>query len=215
LNTPITEALPTLEIIILYLSLNYILNNLGVDKFFPANNILIISTLYLFLFHFKKQSRTVLFLKVNSLKGSFYYIATFTIISIAGLTAWFLNQEGNAYTGFIPNVSIFLLIPMGFAFAIINAFYEESLFRSILLSDFSGQVGMYSAILLQAIWFSFLHYQSGFPSGLIGKILTFVFGSMMGYLVKRTKSILIPFVIHFLADLSIFLLVILRMKNVL
>ena len=49
---------------------------------------------------------------------------------------------------------------------------------------------------------------------LIGILLTFAFGLMMGYLVKRTEGLLIPVVVHFFADLGIFILVVLKMRNI-
>ena len=201
------------EIIFLYLSISYLLNYLKIDNYFPANIIIIICFLYLFLFVFKKSDRKTLFFQLGNRKGTLGIALIFSILSIFSLAFWFLNQDTNPYVKFIPDVSLFLLIPVGIGFAIINAFYEESLFRSILLSQFSEQIGIIPAIFLQAIWFSFLHYQSGFPSGIIGILLTFVFGLMMGYLVKQTKGLLIPIIIHFFADLSIFILVILKMKN--
>jgi len=190
-----------------------LLNHLKIDNYFPANIIVIICFLYLFLFVIKKLNKATLFFRFGDWKGILPIILLFSIVSIISLALWFLNQDANPYIKFIPNVSLFLLIPMGIGFAIINAFYEESLFRSILLSQFSEQIGLLPAIFLQAIWFSFLHFQSGFPSGIAGIFLTFVFGLMTGYLVKRTNGLLIPIVIHFFADLCIFILVILEMKS--
>ncbi|MFQ5605917.1 MAG: type II CAAX prenyl endopeptidase Rce1 family protein, partial [bacterium] len=65
-----------------------------------------------------------------------------------------------------------------------------------------------------AWWFSCLHFQVGFPSGFIGMGLTFVFGLMMAYLVGRTNGLLLPVVIHFLADVTVVSLVVLRMGGV-
>ena len=211
---PIKSFNETFEIIFLFLAVSYLLNQIGLDNFFPANIIIIISFLYLFLFVFKKSDRTKLFFKFGTIKENAALVILFSLLSIIFLTAWFLNQQGNPYVKFIPDVPTYFLIPMGIGFAIINAFYEESLFRSILLSHISSQVGFIPAMILQAIWFSFLHFQSGFPSGFLGIILTFIFGLMMGIIVKRTKGIFIPIIIHFFADLSIFILIILRMKNV-
>lgn len=138
---------------------------------------------------------------------------TFTLLSILGLTIWFLLQKNSPYTEMVPQTSTLLLIPMGLGFALINSIYEESVFRSILLSYFTREVGFALALVIQAIWFSFLHFQAGFPSGEIGILLTFIFGLMMGYLVYRTKGIFLPVCIHFLADLTVFILVVLRVKG--
>ncbi|MBN2000262.1 CPBP family intramembrane metalloprotease [candidate division KSB1 bacterium] len=97
-------------------------------------------------------------------------------------------------------------------FKSINAEYEV-LFRAVLLTYFSREIGLIAANILQAIWFGFLHYQAGFPIGLAGLFLTFLFGVMMGWLVQRTKGILIPVVIHFMADFVVFLLIVFRMEE--
>jgi membrane protease YdiL (CAAX protease family) len=74
-------------------------------------------------------------------------------------------------------------------------------------------MGFSAALILQAIWFSFLHYQAGFPSGVLGILLTFIFGIMMGYLVKRTRGLMLSIVVHVVADFVVFMLILLRMQN--
>lgn len=203
----------TIEIILLYLTLTYLFNRVGLDELFPANVLITIILLYIFLIVLKKIDRKRLYLTHGNTKGTSGLIILFTALSIVSLAAWFIFQQGNPYAHYIPDVPLPLLIPLGVGFAIINAFHEEGLFRSIFLAHFSPEIGFAGAIVLQSIWFSFLHYQSGFPSGIIGIGLTFVFGLMMGYLVYRTRGLAVPIIIHVLADFSIFLLVILRMKN--
>ena len=203
----------TLEIILLYLTLSYLLNQIGLDDFFPANVLITIILLYIFLIFLKKFDGKKLYLTGGNRTKTIGLIILFTALSIVSLAAWFILQKGNPYAHFIPDVPLLALIPLGIGFAIINAFHEEGLFRSIFLVHFSGEIGFAEAIVLQSIWFSFLHYQSGFPSGIIGIGLTFVFGLMMGYLVYRTRGLLVPIIIHALADFCIFLLIILRMKN--
>jgi len=202
-----------LEIILLYLTLSFLLNEIGLDNLFPANVLIIIILLYLFLFRLKKWDRARLFLIRGNIKKTLGIVILFSMLSIVSLVIWFIFQKENAYAKFIPELPIPILLPLGIGFGIINGFYEEGLSRSILLSHFTEQIGFKGAMLLQSFWFSFLHYQSGFPSGIIGIGLTFVFGLMMGYLVYRTKGLLVPIVIHVLADFTIFILVILRIHN--
>lgn len=203
-----------IEIIFLYLALFYLLEQIGVSKYFPADSVLIIIAMYFFLLLLKKQNRQKLYLVKGNIKSIFGAIIIFSFLSIVSLTVWFIFHKGNPYAKFIPDLPTPILILLGIGFAIINGFYEEGLFRSILLTRFSEQIGLGWAVLLQSIWFSFLHYQSGFPSGIIGIGLTFIFGLMMGYLVYRSKGLIVPIVIHALADFSIFLLVVLRMQNI-
>jgi len=202
-----------IEIILLYLTLFYLLEQISVSKYFPADNVFIIIAMYFFLLVLKKQNRQKFYFVKGSIKSTAGVIILFAFLSIVSLTVWFIFHKGNPHAKFIPGLPIPLLIPLGIGFAIINGCYEEGLFRSIFLATFSEQLGFGWAILLQSIWFSFLHYQSGFPSGIIGIGLTFVFGLMMGYLVYRTKGLLVPIMTHAVADFSIFLLVILRMQN--
>lgn len=81
------------------------------------------------------------------------------------------------------------------------------------MRHFSNFMGFSAALILQAIWFSFLHYQAGFPSGVLGILLTFIFGIMMGYLVKRTRGLMLSIVVHVVADFVVFMLILLRMQN--
>lgn len=201
------------EIILLFLALHYLLTELGLNKFFPANNVIVIVLLYLFLFFLRKSNRKKMFLIKGETNGIFVISIFFAILSIASLAVWFLFRGQNPHATFIPDVRLALLIPLGIGFSIVNSIYEEGIFRSILLSHFSERLGFVWAIVLQAAWFSFLHYQSGFPSGIIGIGLTFVFGMMMGYLVYRTRGLFVPMLIHALADFSIFTLVLLRMRE--
>jgi membrane protease YdiL (CAAX protease family) len=202
-----------LEIILLFIVLNYLLSELGVDKFFPANNAIVIILLFAFLLILKKSGRQKLFLIRGDTKGVLAISLFFAVLAIASLAVWFLFQKQNPHAKFIPDVPLVFLIPLGIGFSILNAIYEEGIFRSILLSHFTDQLGFAWAVVLQAAWFSFLHFQSGFPSGIIGIGLTFVFGVMMGYLVFRTRGFLIPILIHTVADFSIFILISLRMKE--
>jgi len=210
---PISFLSETVEVILLYFTITYLLDLVGLDRLFPANVLVTIMLMYSFLIFLKKIDRKKLYLTGGNYTKTFGLIINFAALSIVSLAAWFILQKGNPYAHYIPDLPFLLLIPLGIGFAIINAFHEEGLFRSIFLVHFSREIGFTGAVLLQSIWFSFLHFQSGFPSGTIGIGLTFIFGLMMGYLVYRTGGLLVPITIHALADFSIFLLIILRMKN--
>lgn len=203
----------TLEIIFLFFLIEFLLNRVGLDNLFPLNHVISISSLYFFLFRIKKSNANKLNLRVGNIKNAILISFIVIILSVIGLSVWFILQKDNPYAEMIPNAPMILLILMGVGFAIINSIYEEGIFRSIFLSYFSKEINFTFALILQAIWFSFLHYQAGFPSGEIGIILTFIFGIIMGYLVHRTNGILIPVIIHFVADLSVFVLVVSKIKG--
>jgi len=203
----------TFEIIILFFTIEFLLNFIGLDKLFPLNHFIAILLLYFFLLRLKKYPAGRFYLQIGKIKDNLLIGFSFALFSMLGLSIWFLLQKNSPYTEMTPQTSTLFLIPMGLGFALINSIYEESVFRSILLSYFTREVGFALALVIQAIWFSFLHFQAGFPSGEIGVLLTFIFGLMMGYLIHRTKGIFLPVCIHFLADLTIFILALLKMKG--
>lgn len=88
-------------------------------------------------------------------------------------------------------------------FALFNAFAEEIVYRGVLqealLRVFSSPV----AILLQASAFAAAHVASGFPNGVVGYVMTLVYGTMLGYVRVRTGGMLAPYLAHVLADLVI------------
>ena len=203
----------TLEIIFLFLLIEYLLHRIGVGNLFPLDHIISIVLLYLFLLCIKKVQAIRLNLKIGRVKNAVWVGSGIAVLSILGLSFWFVFQEGNPYAEMMPEAPLALIIPMGVGFAVVNSVYEEGIFRSIFLSTFSEAVGFFCGLVLQALWFSLLHYRAGFPSGVMGMVLTFLFGMAMGYLVRRTKGILVPIVIHAVADLSVFVLVVMRMKG--
>ncbi len=196
----IRETNASLEIIFLYLCLVYITNQSGLNNYSPADSIVIIILLFGFLIFFKKMNRKTLFLAKGNTKGLIGWSVLFALFSTLGLATWFYFQEGSPYARLMPEAPIPLLILLGIGFALINAAFEEGLFRSIFFVHFSEILGSVPAIIRQAIWFSLLHYQSGFPSGIVGILLTFLFGSLMVYLMHRSRRILILVVIHTFAD---------------
>jgi len=58
-------------------------------------------------------------------------------------------------------------------------------------------------VFLQAIAFSALHLQGGFPRGVVGVGLAFVYGLLLGALRRRAGGLLAPWVAHVFTDLAI------------
>lgn len=203
----------TLEIIVLFNVLEYLSLEIGLHSLFPFNHALTLLVLFIFLLRFKKISRDDLFLRKGVIKHSVGISVFFAILSIIAVSVWFILYRENPYASFVPDASTVILICLGIGFSLINGIYEESIFRSILLSHFSNFMGFSAALILQAIWFSFLHYQAGFPSGVLGILLTFIFGIIMGYLVKRTRGLMLSILVHVVVDFAVFMLVLLRMQN--
>ncbi|MBN2412402.1 CPBP family intramembrane metalloprotease [candidate division KSB1 bacterium] len=168
---------------------------------------------YFFLVYIKKYAPVKNIFKLGGLTNSYGLSIILTIGSLIGLFCWFYHQTNNPWEEMIPRTSIVFLILMGMGFAVLNSVYEEGLFRGILLTSFTKATNFYIALVLQAVWFSFMHYQAGFPSGYPGLILTFIFGVFTGILVKRSQSIFAPVVIHAISDFFIFILILSRTRG--
>jgi len=204
---------PVLEILFLFLAVNRLQELLRLSVIFPVNHLITLALLYGFVLLFRKFDRSALFLSPGKVSGNFWLAAIFTVLSLTGLAWWFKELAVNPYARFIPDLPIRFLLPLGVGFAVINSIYEEGMFRSIFMGSFDQLFHPRIALILQAIWFSFLHYQSGFPAGILGMMLTFIFGIMMGVVVRRTRGLLLAVVIHAIADFWIFLLIVLRMQG--
>ena len=205
----------TLEILTLYFSLNLIFQVTQIDQLFILTHFITLIVFYLYLVVIKKYKPVKSYLKKGNLKGSLPLALLFGVIAVVFLVIWFVNQSGNPHAEYMPSLPLYWLLPLGIGFALVNGLYEEGIFRGLLFPAFTESVGYFPAIVLQAVWFSFLHYQAGFPSGLIGIGLTFVFAMMMAVLLKRTGGLLLPILVHALADFIIFIMIWLRINQLL
>jgi membrane protease YdiL (CAAX protease family) len=136
-------------------------------------------------------------------------MAGFVLASAIALVVWRFWTDTNmaVYRGFVPNVPTWML-PLGILlFAMLNAAFEEVIWRGVLMYAIESAVGPGTAAwLLQGVGFGIWHYQ-GFPRGWVGVGLATIFALMMGALRIRSKGMLAPFIAHVFADVTIFSLV--------
>ncbi|HYX72145.1 MAG TPA: CPBP family glutamic-type intramembrane protease, partial [Nitrososphaera sp.] len=59
-------------------------------------------------------------------------------------------------------------------------------------------------VVIQAGSFAAFHYLAGFPNGVFGLAMVFVYGFMLGVLRRRSRGLLAPWIAHVLADIVIF-----------
>lgn len=98
-------------------------------------------------------------------------------------------------------VVLVILIPLS---ALMNALVEEVVYRGVVQTALMDSFHtLLVAIPIQSIVFSLLHYKCGFPNGIMGCGLAFLFGVMTGYLRFHTKGIMASYVVHIFADLTI------------
>ncbi|UCB46508.1 MAG: CPBP family intramembrane metalloprotease [Spirochaetota bacterium] len=137
---------------------------------------------------------------------TFILMAMMTMISAIALVAWAyaLKPDLNKFLEWIPSWSRPVLILGGVGFALFNSFVEELIFRGILWEGLTSSIRSNVLItILQALIFGLWHYR-GFPGGISGVFMVFVWGIFLGLVRNRSKGMLAPMVSHFFADLAIF-----------
>lgn len=133
--------------------------------------------------------------------------AAFAAVSGATLLMWYVTARpdlADLVRTFIPDWPLWLLVPAALVFSVVNAAVEEAAYRGVVLGalDKAG-VTASAALVLQAVAFAALHFRAGFPRGLVGVGLTFVYGLVLGALRRRAGGLIAPFITHVLTDLVI------------
>ncbi|MGQ9629215.1 MAG: CPBP family intramembrane glutamic endopeptidase [bacterium] len=204
----------TLEIIFLFFILNSLSSLIKLNYLFPFDRLILVAAIGLYIFAIKKESPKDYYIAKGEFKSAVLLLsAAIAIISIGALILWFNSQAENPYEKFLPDFPATVLVVGGIFFALFNALYEEVFFRGVLLGVISGKISVFAALILQSLWFGLFHYSVGFPSGAFGFGLTFLFGLSVGFVLVKSRGILLPIIIHALADASISILVILRSRG--
>ena len=129
------------------------------------------------------------------------------VISSLALIIWarFMNLDLSLYLDQMSDIPLVWMPFLGLGFAVLNAAMEEFAFRGIIMNgmDFAFNIPVVS-VTSQAISFGLLHYMSGFPNGILGVIMTFVYGLLLAVIRNRSRGMTAPVVAHFFADLTIF-----------
>jgi membrane protease YdiL (CAAX protease family) len=107
---------------------------------------------------------------------------------------------------YVKILPIYLQIFVGIIFSIISPLIEETLYRGMYYD--ATKHNSFLSWIVPALAFSMTHYQNGFPRGLVGIALTFIFGIMMMNLRLLTNSIFPSLIVHMLCDITIFILLI-------
>ena len=145
--------------------------------------------------------------KGNLDQVSWSLVALTSLVSALALILWALWTD---YLGVAtqmmaplretPRWFSYLVIVPGFALA--NAAAEELVYRGVLQDalELAFPTRAWLVLGLQASAFAAAHLQAGFPNGLMGYAMTFVYAVMLGYLRQRTRGMLAPWVAHVMAD---------------
>jgi len=138
--------------------------------------------------------------------------AAIVAVAAVALLAWYAIVKpdlADIVRTYVPAQPVALLAPGAVLFAMLNAAIEEAAYRGILLSALDATLGPGAvAVLLQAVAFGALHLYGGFPRGMVGVFLAFVYGLMLGALRRKAGGLLAPWLAHVLTDVVIFGIVI-------
>ncbi len=109
---------------------------------------------------------------------------------------WLLRPDLSGQAATVPQTSLAVLVLFGLAFAVLNSFAEEAVFRGVFLPALRDSLGSpKAALVMQAVVFGLMHVR-GFPSGLSGMAVAGVIGLAFGSLRLRTRGILAPWLAH-------------------
>jgi uncharacterized protein len=128
------------------------------------------------------------------------------------LAAWFVTAGSSspsvaAAVGLLREIPGWALPLVAIAFATLNAFAEELLFRGIVQGALHRVMAPMPAIVLQGIAFGAIHLY-GFPSGTTGVVLASGYGVALGVIRWRSGGLLAPWLTHVIADLAIVAMVV-------
>lgn len=130
-----------------------------------------------------------------------------SIISAIALLGWvILTKPDIAHqVAMIPDIPLWFYPIAGLGFAIFNATMEETVFRGIVMDATDSALGYnFISVVVQAVPFAAFHYLVGFPKGLLGFSMVFVYGVMLGAFKRISKGMLAPLMAHVAADAAIF-----------
>ncbi|WP_425075467.1 type II CAAX prenyl endopeptidase Rce1 family protein [Psychroserpens sp. S379A] len=194
----------------------YIEDEFQETQLFTANTVLVYSLLVfsaIFMFLNKKRMKFVLHTNLRYLRVFVLSIMflLFNAIVLKCLKTFIPIEDG---IGFIQSLNMkpemtAMLHEYGFGIsvlvvAVLVPFYEEIIFRGIILSSTEKKLGFKWANVIQAVLFGIVHFNLGLF------LFYFSFGLITGYAVKRSNGLLTGIVFHavnnFFALLAIYML---------
>lgn len=103
-----------------------------------------------------------------------------------------------------------VMILVGIGWAVLNTSAEEFIYRGILFSRLKENMHPTLALVVQAGVFGLAHFWTKVPLGWPGALMAFLFGLLLGWLVRKTESLLSAIYVHFWVDLALYFSVLMR-----
>lgn len=120
-------------------------------------------------------------------------------ISLATGIFMFLGVQ---YTDSVDNFK-WTFMPLVVLFSLTNSLAEELIFRFAIVGGLSNKLPKRAVLIISAVLFGLPHY-FGFPSGIIGVIMSGILGYILCKATIETKGLSIAWGIHFVQDVIIF-----------
>jgi membrane protease YdiL (CAAX protease family) len=123
-------------------------------------------------------------------------VTGFVVFAVIMAWVWLVQPDLSEQAATVPHASPGGLVLLGLAFALLNSFAEEAVFRGVFMHALKTTLGSErTALVLQAVVFGLVHVR-GFPSGLAGMMIAGAVGLAFGHLRLRTRGILAPWLAH-------------------
>lgn len=126
------------------------------------------------------------------------------LVAAAALTlfAVLVRPEVSSYLAMLRSVPTWLAVVGVIGFALVNPIWEDILFRGVLQHELEQTIGRWPAVAVQAALFGLVHLY-GFPSGWFGVLMAGAWGFGLGVIRLRSGGILMPYIVHFFANVTI------------
>jgi len=144
-------------------------------------------------------------LRVGRLDPWVWVLAAVTILlAAAALTSFavLVRPEVSPYLMMLRSMPTWLALVGVVGFAVVNPVWEELLYRGVLQSELAATIGSWPAVVVQAVLFGLSHLY-GFPSGWLGVVMAATWGFGLGVIRRRTGGVVIPYLVHVAANLTI------------
>ena len=118
------------------------------------------------------------------------------------LFAILVRPEVSPYLSALRSMPPWLAVVGVVGFAVVNPVWEEVLYRGVLQEELTRTIGAWPAVGVQAVLFGLSHLH-GFPSGWAGVAMAATWGFGLGVIRFRTGGLVIPYLVHVTANLTI------------
>src|SRR5690606_10635972 len=129
------------------------------------------------------------------------FTALVTPGALLGWVYW-MRPDLSDFTSATTDMPLAILIAGGAIFALVNATFEEWIWRGMIQSRLTTSFGLGWAIALQALSFGLAHTW-GFPRGVVGVFLAGSWAVLLGILRHKAGGLLAPILAHIVADATI------------